>query len=100
MTELSFLIDLLMNHKLPRVTKELIATRIKEVETMMVSKPTYTVAPGNPLRLNTAPMEQAVGQIAQTPATQAALAARQKIMEGKVPDAITTGKDIVGPRKW
>ena len=32
MTELSFLIDLLLNHKLPKPTKEIIAERIKQVE--------------------------------------------------------------------
>lgn len=32
MTELQFLIDLLLNHKLPKDTKALIATRIKDVE--------------------------------------------------------------------
>jgi hypothetical protein len=33
MTELSFLIELLLNHDLPKATKDLIASRIKEVET-------------------------------------------------------------------
>lgn len=90
-----------MNHKLPRVTKELIAMRIKEVEAIMVT-PTYRINPGNPLRLNGPPIDPGVGvtQIAQTPATQAALAARQKIMEGKIPEQVSTGKDSVGPRKW
>ena len=32
MTELSFLIDLLLNHKLPKATKDAVAARIKEVE--------------------------------------------------------------------
>lgn len=32
MTELSFLIDLLLNHKLAKATKDAIAERIKEVE--------------------------------------------------------------------
>jgi hypothetical protein len=32
MTELSFLIELLLNHDLPKATKDLIASRIKEVE--------------------------------------------------------------------
>jgi peptidoglycan hydrolase CwlO-like protein len=36
-TELSFLIDLLLNHKLAKATKDAIAERIKEVETAMGS---------------------------------------------------------------
>ncbi len=32
MTELSFLVDLLLNHKLPKVTRDAVAARIKEVE--------------------------------------------------------------------
>lgn len=32
MTELSFLIELLLNHRLPKPTRDLVASRIKEVE--------------------------------------------------------------------
>lgn len=32
MTELSFLVDLLLNHKLPKPTRDAVAARIKEVE--------------------------------------------------------------------
>ncbi len=32
MTELTFLVDLLLNHKLPKVTRDAVAARIKEVE--------------------------------------------------------------------
>lgn len=42
MTELSFLIELLLNHDLPKATKELIAERIKEVEAII-----FLVAPGS-----------------------------------------------------
>lgn len=37
MTELSFLIDLLLNHDLPKVTKDSIAGRIKEVEQLLTA---------------------------------------------------------------
>ncbi len=37
MTELSFLIELLLNHDLPKATKDLIAQRIKEVEQNLTS---------------------------------------------------------------
>jgi hypothetical protein len=32
MTELTFLVELLLNHKLPKATRDLVAARIKEVE--------------------------------------------------------------------
>ncbi len=35
MTELSFLLDLLLNHKLPKPTKEAVSQRIKHVEMML-----------------------------------------------------------------
>jgi hypothetical protein len=38
-TELSFLVDLLLNHKLPRPTREAVAQRIKEVEEALASQP-------------------------------------------------------------
>lgn len=38
-SELSFLIELLLNHDLPKATKDLLAARIKEVEANLVSKP-------------------------------------------------------------
>ena len=38
MTELSFLVDLLLNHKLAKATREAVAARIKEVETRMASQ--------------------------------------------------------------
>ena len=39
MTELSFLVELLLNHKLPKVTKDLVASRIKEVEQSFGQRP-------------------------------------------------------------
>lgn len=39
MTELSFLIELLLNHDLPKETKALIASRIKDVEANLVQRP-------------------------------------------------------------
>ncbi len=32
MTELTFLVDLLLNHKLPKITRDAVAARIKDVE--------------------------------------------------------------------
>lgn len=118
MTELSFLLDILLNHKLQKATKELIMARIKEVEEGLTHKPQiYSPVPGailpgtiNGQVASTAallakhnlpmPPAQPVAEIAQTPATQAALAARQAIMEGNKPSMVSTGKGTLGPKKW
>jgi len=58
MTELSFLLELLLNHKLPKATKELVTERIKEVEAKLGSAPTP---------VQRAPIRAASGQ---SPSTQ------------------------------
>jgi len=45
MSELSFLLELLLNHKLAKPTKEAITNRVKEVEANLSYKPVQTVAP-------------------------------------------------------
>lgn len=45
MTELSFLLELLLNHKLPKPTKEAITHRIKEVEARFVQTPQQSLLP-------------------------------------------------------
>src|ERR1700676_3462160 len=98
MTELQFLIDLLLNHKLSPGTKKLVAERIGTVEASF-NKPTapqhfMTPFPSRPSPLAQSPstqrildemaMEQPViiapipTAIAQTPAAAAALAQRQE----------------------
>ncbi len=127
MTEFGFLLDLLLNHKLPKATKEALIDRIKEVEgrltqsVMMVPRgsgitpaqistvPPHLVgqAPSTiaammrhpDLVAQIAPAEPApVAVIAQTPAAQAAMNARQETinqaMSGK-PD-----KGRTSPRKF
>lgn len=100
MTELSFLIDLLLNHRLQKGTKEVIQQRIKDVEAGMAMPMQVPRAVAMPAHLSPAiamqsPSTQAlmakhaamgepppapvkVEQIAQTPAAQAALASRQQ----------------------
>lgn len=46
MTELSFLIELLLNHDLPKATKDLIASRIKEVEQKISAPITHIATTG------------------------------------------------------
>ena len=128
-TELSFLVDLLLNHKLPKATKNAVAERLKAVEVGMAPIP-FSHRPGHapsgPVALPAALQGQAastqaalirqmqdsssnqvadqslgptpVAVVAQTPATQQALASRQQAiaesLAGKVDK--TTGR----PRKF
>lgn len=45
MTELTFLLELLLNHKLPAATKKVVHDRIKEVEVTFMSRPINNVNP-------------------------------------------------------
>lgn len=113
MSELSFLIDLLMNHKLSKPTKELIAARIKEVESLMTMTHAYLPANakistylGPPQAASTLALlekhgplpipEIPVEQIAQTPATAAAMNDRAATMAGIKKHDPNTGR----PRKF
>jgi hypothetical protein len=65
MTELSFLVDLLLNHRLPKATKDAVAARIKEVEQNLAPRSQAVAAPPRPL-------PPAVAM--QSPSTQALMA--------------------------
>ena len=116
-TELSFLIELLLHHKLDGKTKELIQARIQEVEAGLSSrggcgcKVTAAVQASNPIMAMQAPSTQAilarnpdlistapvpVAEIAQTPAAMAAMASRQEALSGA--GKIEQGRDR--PRKF
>lgn len=77
MTELSFLIELLLNHELKKETKDLIASRIKEVESNLV------IAPRGSNQWMAQPA-QIVGAIVQAPSTMAAIARH----EGLAPNIV------------
>lgn len=66
MTELSFLIDLLLNHKLPKPTKEAVAERLKTVEANLMFAPMRS--------LPQAILPQPVGMPPQAQSTLAAMA--------------------------
>ncbi len=126
MTELSFLLDLLLNHKLPKGTKEAIVNRVKEIESkhgQNVGVWTQPAQPPRPPRTAQSPSTQRIldemaaehsipeiasgniaatletpAVIAQTPAAAAALAARQEAIRIAV-----SGKEEKGrtsPRKF
>ncbi len=125
MTELSFLIELLLNHKLPKETKECIAGRIKEIQLFSSNNQPWPnevhtqIASPKSLGISQAPSTLAamakhgdipplpptepqgpipVAVIAQTPATTAALQARQESIRQAM-----SGKPMPGetkPRKF
>lgn len=71
MSELSFLLELLLNHKLSKATKDLIQSRIKEVEASLhTSTPTQVRAPTPTSSLSPMPGVHSN----QAPSTQAMLA--------------------------
>lgn len=71
MTELSFLIELLLKHKLPAATKDAIAARIKDVESSVVSYSNFGNRPiSNPASVAGA----SIGGSNQSPSTIALLA--------------------------
>jgi hypothetical protein len=118
MTELSFLIDLLMEHKLPRVTKLAIAERIKLVESIRQSSspaprptsPAVAQAPSTmallakhgalppTMPIDAPPPEEPVTVVAQTPETAAAMISRQTAIAESIAGKVdkVTGR----PRKW
>lgn len=82
-TELSFLITLLLEHKLPKVTKELVKERIKGLQGTQV----FVSAPRPPIQ-----------QSRPTVAMEApeAVSAMPRLQGGEV----TTGQGTRGPRKF
>ena len=97
MTELQFLLELLLKHKLPKGTKQLVADRIGEVEATML-KPTITQAYQAPVSVR-APVQTSV---VQHPGMDAAgiMQAPPAITRGIVGGEVATGNGTKGPRKF
>lgn len=128
MTELSFLIELLLNHDLKKETKDAVAARIREVEGRLIVTPaqqtSYVLTPSPPVTFaknaqapstlaimakhgdipnpfTSTPPEQPnvpVENIAQNAVTAAAMAARQQAIS-----VAASGKPLAGetsPRKF
>lgn len=81
MTELTFLIELLLNHDLPKDTKALIASRIKEVEEGLVSRPIAQPLPPVRSPIIPQPVVEPQPVIPQTEAAANALNARAQAIE-------------------
>lgn len=125
MTELSFLLDLLLNHKLPKATREAVTERVKDVEdsyiiasrrhepTMPYVSPapaiamqapsTQAILARNPdlvaaMPMPAVPEPQPVAVVGQTPAAIAALNSRQQAINNAIGGK--TDKETGRPRKW
>ena len=93
MTELSFLLELFLNHKLPKATKTAITERIATIQT-------HTQAPMLSRQgiAATAPTGPIVTQVAQTPAAAEAVAARERAIQAAMSDKPEQGR--TSPRKF
>ncbi len=96
MSELSFLLDLLLNHKLPKVTKDAVAARVREVEIALQSS--------GPGRQAFTPPAASAGfipphLIGQSPSTIAKLMRHPDLAEKLAhPSALSAGSiETIGP---
>ena len=97
MTELSFLIDLLLNGRLSTKTKALVQQRIVEVETNM-SLP-QAVKQYQRAQVSAVPIET----LTHNEVTVKALADRQAAIQAAInqkPQEVSTGNGTKGPRKF
>lgn len=127
LSELSYLIELLLNHDLPKATKDSVASRIRDVEGKL-TQPQFRVPnihPGPHIAPTQAastlalmakhgdlpvltptpimPPIEPVTQVAQTPATAAAMNARNEAITRATsakPLAGKPGEGRTSPRKW
>ena len=104
MTELSFLINLLLNHKLQKQTKEAIKVRISEVEqNISIPSAPKTEQPKPALVAMQALSTQQILEknpdiIAQTPAAAQALKSREEAIQAAMSGKIEKGQ--THPRKF
>lgn len=93
MTELTFLLEILLNHKLQKPTKDLILNRIKEIESSHVATPTQ-----RPRIVDTTPMTiKEIDPATQNATVAKALLDRQKLIADP---AANTEPGRTSPRKF
>lgn len=95
MTELQFLIDLLLNHKLPRGTKKLVADRISVVENGLIPPPRI-LTNHMPPRIQTALLPDAP----PSPMVAAPPLPKADIDKETGRAVVATGNGTRGPRKF
>lgn len=106
MTELGFLLELLVNHKLPKPVKELLLARVKEVELsqrniqhrphMVIHPQAIGQAASTVAAMERQATEEPVAVIAQNATTQAAIASRAQAIANAGQLDKATGR----PRKF
>lgn len=99
MSELSFLIELLLNHKLPKATQIAIKARIDDIQqpatlngqhhAPLNGMPTIPIKTPPAVVFHAPPVP--IENVAQTPAAQAALAQRQAMINAQVNRQIMPG---------
>lgn len=88
MTELSFLIDLLLNHDLKKETKDAVAMRIKDVEEQLVKSSFLPRPMPSPYQLGTiANADGFIHEMKQAPSTLALMAKHGDIPPQPIPQA-------------
>lgn len=92
-TEISFLIDLVLNHKLPKPTKELCRLRIRDLEEGLFQRPAVAIAMP---RMQQAPSTMANLEAQEVPIAMPTIETPKRIVGGE----IATGANTKGPRKW
>jgi len=110
-TELSFLIDLLLNHKLPKSVRDLLSTRIKDVEANLNIAPRMQRPQGPAQAASTVALLEKHGplpviemppvpveNIAQTPETASAMISRNQAINDAISGKVEKGR--TSPRKW
>lgn len=100
MTELTFLIDLLLNHKLQKPTRDAIAARLKEVETNLSARAPLTTAQVDLARLKSAPLPPHIAS--QSPSMQAIMLRNPDLAQGTFEavalETIAAAKGAAEPR--
>lgn len=100
MTEIQFLISLMLEHKLPEPVKQKFITRIGEVEALL-QKPTYqpSPAPRTIVSGTQAPSTQRI--LDEMPTAQRAISKVPETIDKETGMPIVqTGKGTAGPRKF
>jgi len=96
MTELTFLLELILNHKLPLATKNLIKDRIGQIQAEQPQRTAPAVS--SPIRLPTQTESVPVQAVAHTAAAAQALAERERLIQNALNPKPEPGR--TGPRKF
>ncbi len=97
-TELQFLLDILLNHKLPKGTKKLITDRIGEVENQLIPPPRIVGVPAQQLSARMPPPDPIIPVQTFVPPGVNTPPADIDKQTGRA--VVATGNGTRGPRKF